>query len=357
MGSMTSRTNRFPNVARKTNRKALVGLCPPAQRAYGDVLATSLLILGIENHPRLIQFRAALARAGLPPADFLSWRDVCGIPDVFELFPPERATLLRLESFGEDFETERAFLRLGHPTALESGATVLAPGEIDALQPDHGRILPPRQVHLGFLEALARVDAALQERPAWRALSSPADVRTLFDKSATSALYASLGVPVPRAFPGVSSLDELRETMRAAQVRSVFVKLTSGSSGAGIAVFTPGSRDSVLSTVEIDGPRLYNTRRVQRYVRASEIERVIGFLLREGAHIEECVPKARLRGLPFDCRILIMDGEPAFGVARCSASPIANLHLGARPVPIEEIVEAVSVEACEAALASVRRVY
>jgi glutathione synthase/RimK-type ligase-like ATP-grasp enzyme len=162
---------------------------------------------------------------------------------------------------------------------------------------------------------------------------------------------------VPRAFPGVSSLDELREAMRGAQIRCVFVKLTCGSSGAGIAVFTSGSRDSVTSTVEIDGPRLYNTKRVQHYVRASEVERVIGFLLREGAHVEECVPKARLRGLPFDCRILIMDGEPAFGVARCSASPIANLHLGARPVPIEEIVEAVPVEACEAALASVRRVY
>jgi hypothetical protein len=316
-----------------------------------------ILIIGVSRHPRVTQFQEALARAGRPPAVELSWLTITSARDAFDALDAHCPTLVRIDSFGDDVDTERAFLRLGYEAAIDAGVESLSPERLGSLVPSRGRILAPRQHHLGFLAALERIAAALRDRPAWRALSNPSDIRILFDKSATSARYAERGVPVPRPLPGVTSLEGLRAAMDDAAMRSVYVKLTCGSSGAGIAIFTRGARDTVLTTVEIAEDGMYNTRSLRQYVRTTDVDAVIGFLLREGAHVEESVSKARLDGVPFDCRILLIAGEPAFIVARRSATPLTNLHLGANVADLDRLGRVLPAELYEAALESCARIH
>jgi hypothetical protein len=315
-----------------------------------------ILVIGVPGHPRVTRFQEALARANRPPAAELSWLAVARSPGAFDALDADRPTLVRIDSFGEDADTERAFLHLGYEAALDAGVETLSPEKLDGSAPAHGRIVAPRQQHLGFLAALERVELAVRERAAWHPLSHPADIRLLFDKSATSARYTALGVPVPRPLRGVTTLEGLRAAMRDTDLRSVYVKLTCGSSGAGIAIFTLGARDTVLTTVEVADDGLYNTRRLRQYSRASDVETVVGYLLREGSHVEENVPKARLDGLPFDCRILLIAEEPAFVVARRGPSPLTNLHLGAQPADLDRLGHVLPAELYEAALESCARI-
>nr|MBA3540727.1 STM4014 family protein [Deltaproteobacteria bacterium] len=183
----------------------------------------------------------------------------------------------------------------------------------------------------------------------------PASVVELFDKSATSARWHALGIPVPEALPGgrVTDPDDLRARMEAAGWPSVFVKLTSGSSASCLAVFVHRPRaEHVITTVEDTGTARYNTRRLQRFTDRRRIDRALGFILGEGAQVERAIPKARLADRYFDLRVLTIGGEPGFVVARTSEHPITNLNLGGLRGDVAALRTLVPPAAWEAAMAT-----
>src|SRR5271167_4705575 len=98
-------------------------------------------------------FRDALARQGQPEPVVNAWRGLAeeegaaeGAIDAL----PEEPAFVRIDSFGEDFEVERAL-----------GAWAVSPHEVRSLTYDRGRIFAPRQQHCGFLRVLGGIDRAL----------------------------------------------------------------------------------------------------------------------------------------------------------------------------------------------------
>jgi hypothetical protein len=277
---------------------------------------------------------------------------------------PDGPLLVRIDSYGQDHAVEKAMLARGWPDAREAGAATLSPAAIEALREERGRILAPRQQHLGVERVLADLEPIFADRPRWTVLSPPSSVRELFDKRITSRRYAALGIPVPRALGDIATPDELRERVRAASLRQVYVKLSCGSSASCLGIYQDDAQGgSFVTTVELARPvagsrdrLLYNSRKLRRYVGAAADE-VLRFLLREGAQVEERVAKARLGGEHFDLRVLVIAGEPAFTVVRQSPREITNLHLGGRRGDPAELGRHAPPEVLEAALASARRVF
>jgi hypothetical protein len=312
-------------------------------------------VVGNPENRRVAMFQAALAAQGLPPARVIAWRALLepGAPARLLGELPDD-TILRIDSMGEDDEVERGMLRRGEAAARAEGVPAVGARALARIPREVGRILYPRQAHLGFLAVLGEIEAAL--RPAWRVLQPPAAIAELFDKRATSRKWRGLGVPVPDALDDVRKPDELRERMRAAGWQSVFVKVASGSSAACLAVFVLRAGGAhAITTVEDTGRARYNTRRLQR-VTGRRLDRLLRFLLGEGAQVERAIPKAQAGGRHFDLRVLTIDGEPAFVVMRTSPHPITNLHLGGQRGDVEALRAAVPPEAWEAAMASCRTV-
>jgi glutathione synthase/RimK-type ligase-like ATP-grasp enzyme len=311
-----------------------------------------VLVVGNPANRRVTMFQAALAAQGHPPARIVAWRDLAepGAPARLLADVPA-GELVRIDSAGEDSAVERAFLRRGEAAARAGGFDAIAPAALVAVPDELGRILYPRQQHLGFLAVLDELAAALPGDA--RVLPPPAAIALLFDKAATSARCRELGVPVPEALPRVTEPDELRAAMRAAGWRSVFVKLTSGSSASCLALFShrPGF-EQVITTVEDTRTARYNTRKLRHLSGRPQIDRVLGFILGEGAHVERAVPKAKLDGRFFDLRVLVIDGEPAFVVVRCAPHPITNLHLGGQRGDLAAVRARVSPESWHRAMAS-----
>lgn len=275
--------------------------------------------------------------------------------------------VLRIDSAGQDFEVERALLELGyHERCNQRGdGELIEPNAICALAEERGRILAPRQLHLGFLRALDRIEAALGTRHDIVAMTSPAAIRELFDKRVTSRLYEREGIPVPKRLDDVASVDELISRMRDAELSMVFVKVACASSASCLAI-VQFSEDGLtaISTVETQGSTRYNTRKLKRYGGAAA-DALIGFLLGEGAIVEEHVPKTRIRtraaerggaghpgpGDNFDMRVLVVAKTPAFVVGRASPHLITNLHLGGRRIAEEVLREHVDSTRWDAAMA------
>lgn len=314
------------------------------------------LLIGNPENRRVSLFQQALAAQGLPPAHVVPWLELLRDPAVLEDLP-DAERLVRIDSAGENFEVQRALLTLGYEDAVALGCAVLSPGEIAALSDDRGRILCPRQSHLGFLRILKRLEALFAARPRWRVLSSPASIAQLFDKRLTSREYAARGIPVPPVLEGVTDLESLRARMREEGWREVFVKLSCGSSASCLGIYRlHGSDESLFTTIEQAETGWYNTLKVHRERDSARVEAALAFLLREGSQVERAMPKARLRGDYFDCRVVAVGGEPAFTVLRQSRHPITNLHLGGKRGDMEYFLSEVPPRELEAAMETCRRV-
>jgi hypothetical protein len=292
------------------------------------VSAPRFVLIGNPENRRVTLFQAALARQGLPPATVVPWRALAEDARALAALPATPA-LVRIDSAGEDDGVERAFLARGYEDAQAAGVAAIAPAALARLAPSRGRILCPRQAHLGFLRVLDDVAAVLAARPRWRVLNPPAEIATLFDKRETWRRYSALGIPVPPALEPTADPEALRAAMRARGWRSVYVKLSCGSSASCLAIYQ-ARQGALMTTIEQARDGWFNSLRV-RVVRAPErVAEILTFLLREGSQVELDLPKARLDNRYFDTRVLVIAGQPAFTVVRTSAHPITNLHLGGR---------------------------
>ena len=256
---------------------------------------------------------------------------------------PDEPLFVRVDSFGLSFAVEKVLLARGFDDARGAGCSVIAPRAIDALVEDRGRILAPRQHHFGVERALGDLERVFAAKPQWRVLNPPAAVRELFDKRITSRRYAEMGVPVPRPVG-------LEDVPRA------FVKLSSGSSASCLGIW---ERDAGAFTTTMErarGGRLYNSRRLRRYT-GEAAQELVAFLEREGAVVEEAIAKAKLGGEFFDCRVLVIAGDPAFTIVRKSPHEITNLHLGGTRGDPDELARVCPREVLDAAYASCRRVF
>ncbi|AKQ67209.1 hypothetical protein A176_004121 [Myxococcus hansupus] len=318
--------------------------------------APPFILIGNAENRRVTLFQEALARQGLPPAHVVPWRELLESPGLLADLPDTEA-LVRIDATGENWDVEKALLRRGFVDALEHGCSVLTPEQVDALPQDHGRILSPRQHHLGFLRVLSELEALFAAHPRWRVLQQPSAIADLFDKRITSRRYAALGVPVPEPLDGVTDVASLRQRMHEEDWDEVFVKVSCGSSASCLGIFRRGrSRDTLTTTIEVAETGWYNSLKVRRIEEPERVDEVLTFLLNEGAQVERSIPKARLGGDYFDCRVLMVRGEPAFTVIRQSLRPITNLHLGGKRGDLDAFHEVVPRNELEAALESCRTV-
>lgn len=314
------------------------------------------LLIGNPDNRRVVLFRAALARLDQPEPDIVTWRDLARRPDGLDALD-EEPRIVRIDSFGEDDEVTRALLALGHDDAIREDVSVVSPRELARRPMRNGEILAPRQQHLGLLRVLDAMDQSLARRPSWRVLTAPAAIRDLFDKRITSRLYASRGIPVARALTDAADPGRLRASMDARALSMVWVKLASGSSASCLAVLQRhAGSEWLMTTIEATPDGWFNSLTVRRVEQPSHIDTILRWLLREGCHVEENVPKARLANRHFDCRVLVVDGEPAFTVVRTSTHPITNLHLGGRRGDLPLLRAACPAARWDAAMASCREV-
>jgi len=315
-------------------------------------MTAPFVVIGIPGHRRLEMFQAALAAQGLPAARVIGWRELAepGGPAAL-LEDVADDAILRIDSMGEDDDVERALLRRGEATATAEGVSTITAAALAAQPYELGRITCPRQLHLGFLAVLDELERAL--RSTWRVVQPVPAIRQLFDKRVTSPAWQALGIPVADALANVRDPAELRARMREVGWRSVYVKLASGSSASCLAVFVHTPRgEHAITTVEDTGRARFNTRKLQRVTTRAGLDRLLGFLLREGAQVERAIPKAQVDGRFFDLRVLTIDGEAAFVVMRMSPHPITNLHLGGQRGDVAELRTRIAPAAWDAAMAS-----
>jgi hypothetical protein len=286
------------------------------------------LVIGNPENRRVTLFTAAAEQLG-SRARVVPWLDVIRDPSCLQRLPQERRWV-RIESWGENVDVERALLLRGAQVSSRfERRSRVQPEQIASATALRGGVVAPRQAHLGVEEALRELQRLFEQRRDWH-LSQP--LRTyheLFDKPQTHGLCRSLAVRVPEAIPAPSTARDLLAELEERAWRRAYVKLGCGSSASCLALVERGPHGfSVTTSMEIAGERLFNSLRVRRYARPALVDRVLAFLLNEGAHVERGIDKLASAGHHADVRFLYVRGLEPFVVLRQSKLPITNLHLG-----------------------------
>ncbi|MGW5385655.1 STM4014 family protein [Nocardia sp. NPDC003963] len=261
------------------------------------------VVVGNGENRRVRSFRAAAVAAGLPAPRVVEWLDL--LRDGGHHFAEDE--LVRLDSPGEHPEVDRILRGITDPTRVEGTA----------------------RWYTGFGRAVAALHGGCR-------LDDPAELAVLFDKRLCHARLAASEVAVPdsptsgTAVP-VGDWADLRARMRAAGLARAFVKIAHGSSASGVLALETHPSGRIRATTSVEATpsgALHNSLRVRRYRTESEIAAIVDRLAPDGLHIERWVPKSTLQGRSCDLRILVVAGRATHMVARRSAVPITNLHLG-----------------------------
>lgn len=312
-----------------------------------------VVLVGIPANRRVAMFQEALVSAGLPLATVISWLDIAARRIRWdEVLAPN--TVLRLESPGEDFETERAILAVGaDEDDEEESAARISRSQALALDPDFGVVRYLRQWFLGFRSLLRELTKALPAVPSLALMQTPDGVALLFDKVRFQAILAGAGHPVPRTLGRVRSFDQLVSEMDRAGTNRVFVKPAHGSSASGVmALERSGGRIQAFSPTELvrqcGSVRIYNSLKVRKYTNQDDIAALVNALAPERVQVESWVPKAGLDEHRIDVRVLVVGGKARHAVVRQSRSPMTNLHLGNARGDLERLIERMGQPAWDA---------
>jgi hypothetical protein len=304
------------------------------------------LVIGNPGNRRVGLFTEALAEHGQPAPEVISWIDVVRDPAAALAKAGTGPRLLRIDSCGEDFAVERELLRRGGFAQAAS------------IEERRGEVIAPALSHRGFQAVLRELEAVFAARPDWRLLNFPKEIDELFDKRRTSRRFHAAGIPVPEFLDEVpESPRALLEAVRARGWEQVFVKPAMGSSASGVLLVSVTARSATIRTsLEWDAPRWFNNLKLSHYRTPTAVNRALAFVLSQGAQVERAVPKAKLAGAFFDCRVLCIAGEPRFVVVRQNEHAITNLHLGGWRGELPALKAAMPEGAWEAAMDSCRQV-
>lgn len=293
--------------------------------------ARPIFILANPDCRRVDRFQAALQNLGMPAATILPWVDfLSGTITLPEAIPAD--AIVRIETPGTYFETERALLALGADIPDEDVFDRLPREAAASMEFDKGRIVCPRQWYRGFRAALQEVERQLTACPPHTRMNAPADIAVMFDKLECQERLRAAGVPVPRSLGVIASYDDLMARMHRHNIRRVFVKLAHGSSASGMVAYrVQGERHQAITTVEMTEqngvPVLYNSRKIRTHTDPHTITALIDALCRHRTCAEEWIPKAGMDGHAFDLRVVVIAGKACHTIARLSRHPMTNLHL------------------------------
>jgi len=295
-----------------------------------------LLVIGPSNSRRVADVVEAARPCGFSAILVKSYLDL--LQNDVVLSP---GTVVRLESPGGCPATTKALLKAGIAPLEALRRVPISEAEIDQLTCERGEMLHPRQWFLGWRKILTDLSVRWGNQDIeW--MSTPERILTAFDKAACLENWSDAGLPIPRQYRDVSTYSELRRQIPERHAR-VFVKLRYGYSAMGaVALEWRDHRVRAITTVESvwtqGRPRLFLTKRPRQLQREFEIAWLIDTLGMEQIIVEDWLPKARWKGLPYDLRVVMINSRISHVVGRANASPFTNLNLDARRMS-REIVE------------------
>ncbi|MBT5230098.1 MAG: STM4014 family protein [Methylococcales bacterium] len=242
---------------------------------------------------------------------------------------------IKIESPGESFLVEKRLIQLG----VQSFSERLTPQCAANLPYDKGLFRYLKEWFLGFSDVLHKIELfftgyAREKEATVHYLNHPEVIMQFMDKHDCQQILQNKGANIPELINHCVDFKQFEVQLRAKKICQVFVKARFGSSASGVMALRlkPNSQQLIArTTLSMGGRRgepLYNSLKVKTYSNFGDVAYLYSAIMAEEGYVERWVPKPSLSEGGFDFRVVVIAGQAQHTVARCSKTPMSNLHLG-----------------------------
>lgn len=172
-------------------------------------------------------------------------------------------------------------------------------------------------------------------------LNHPQSIIDTLDKKRCKEILEENEIPItPIIKMGFDNMDCLRKYVCENAISGVFIKPRYGSGAAGVLGYRYNKiteTEAIYTSMKKANGKFINTRNVERIDDNGNIGEYVDFVLSNGAVVEKWIPKPEYNKLNYDLRVVYQFGSVDFIVARCSNSPITNLHLNNKAAVVNDL--------------------
>lgn len=287
-----------------------------------------MLAIGVTTNRRTTLLADAVAARGGRFA-VIDWKELLTDAGLDRLVRAAAAhRWCKLDSPGEDAALADALIRRGWHL---DGKPCPAPEPLR-----HGELAHGRWWFLGFADLLNRVHERLATIASLRLVNPACEIVGMIDKWTCQQYLVAAGATIPAPLGTLASYDAFDAQHPPDAAPRVFIKARYGSSASGVIALQRHRDGRLVASTSArcgDDGRMYNHLRVARHTDRATVARLVDAIAAQGAYAERWVAKPRApvaQGQSHDLRVVAFRGRPRQRIARLSASPLTNLHLGNR---------------------------
>lgn len=292
-----------------------------------------LWIIGVINGRRVQSFKRIAENFGYT-VQLFSYQQFIEAPLIDTRIP----TTIRVESPGEDFNTDKYLLTQG------ISADMISEHHIKQLKFDKGIIQYTKQWYLGWQIILQHIEEKVRHAKNMSFMNKPHAIAMMFDKLKCQKHLFNHGISIPQNLGRIDSYDHLQALVKRHRLGRLFIKPLYGSSASGVMAYQTNSsgKASIISSIELDqstdSPCLYNNLKLKRYNNLHDIKTIINMMSHNAIFAEAWIPKKSAQNMVSDVRVLVINYRACHFVLRKSTTPITNIHLGNSKAGINEAI-------------------
>ena len=325
-------------------------------------MKANFLIIGDLSGRRVKSFVDCLTYTNENRYKIISWIDILDDISNFEKNINEN-TIIKLEPPEKNMEIYRKFLK------VDTCNQKLSEKEIDNIDFSNYQIVEPEQWYQGFKTTLESMDKIYKENSSKNifCMNDFKETLVMMDKSKT---YYTLKDKVkeydfclPLKLETPKTYKEFKEIYGDKFIRC-FIKLRYGSGGTGVIAYrnNPRTNDENIFTSlnyeSLKGKKIfYSNSKVNFFSSKDIVEPLIDWVLSNGPHIEEWIPKTSYKRNFFDTRAFVINKKAEYLISRLSKSPITNLHLRNKRADSLNIVSKENIEIISKAAEDVMKIF
>lgn len=291
------------------------------------------VIIGDLSGRRVQAFIECLKKSNIHTYQVLSWLELVKSDSAF-VNSIEKNTVVKIEPPEKDMNIYRELLKLGD---LHNGLKIREINEIDF---SYFPIIAPRQWYEGLENLLINLQDAsnnlVHKNIVW--LNDINETLLMMDKCKTYDFLATktreTEFYLPSQIAAPTNYNEFKE-IHGEMTAQYFIKLRYGSGGTGVLAYKNNpklNQEKIWTSLNFEvvgGKKIfYSNNKVNCFEDKNKVKELIHWVLVNGAHIEEWIPKATYQGASFDTRAFVLQDKAEYLISRLSKSPITNLHLG-----------------------------
>ncbi|HAG44162.1 MAG TPA: hypothetical protein DCL31_13620 [Clostridium sp.] len=319
-------------------------------------MKSKFLLVGDTKGKRINTFVDCLKHMDITDYKIISWKDVIEDSSIIQKDLSDN-TIIKIEPPEKDLYIYKSFLKKG----ISKG--ILNNKDIEKINFEKCPIVAPSQWYEGVREVFLEIESILNHNRNVFSMINIEESLIMMDKERTYNFLSGKEKKfnLPEKLKSYKSYEQFKNDTGDRNLKC-FIKLRHGSGSEGVIAYSNNKRlneECIYTSLAYskDEDIFFSTYKVNCYKDSEIIKKMIDWVLKNDAHIEAWIPKAKYIDKVYDTRAIVIDNKVEYLLSRLSRTPITNLHLKNERKESKEFMDTKTIDIIENASKGVMNLF